>query len=205
MLPQAHNRTATLTADPEPLPATHYVYKPARFSPVWQFQLAPDAIEWEAGSRRGRLPYADIRRMRLSFRPRSMQTHRFVAEIWPARGGKLRLASSSPRTVADYEAHDAAYAAFLSELHQRLAAAQSSASFECGLAPLRYWPGVAIFAAVSLMLAALFVHALATANRPAALLLGALLAVFLWQGGAFFQRNRPRRYRPEMPPHDLLP
>jgi hypothetical protein len=186
-------------------PATRYAYKPSRLAPVWQFQLAPDAIEWEAGTRRGRLPYADIRRMRLSFRPRSMQTHRFVAEIWPTRGGKLRLASSSPRGMAEYEAHDAAYAAFLDELHRRLAAAQSPATFEGGLAPLRYWPGVAIFAAVSLMLAALIVRALATANRSAALLLGALLAVFLWQGGAFFQRNRPRRYHPQAPPRDLLP
>src|SRR5262249_34261238 len=100
MLPQTHNRIAThcdadVTADPAPLPqATRYVYKPARFSPVWQFALAADAIEWEAGSRRGRLPYADIRRMRLSFAPRSIQASRFVAEIWPVRGSKLRLASS---------------------------------------------------------------------------------------------------------------
>jgi hypothetical protein len=129
----------------------------------------------------------------------------FVAEIWPTRGGKLRLASSSPRSMAEYEAHDAAYAAFLDELHQRLAAAQSPASFECGLAPLRYWPGVAIFLGVSLMLAALIVRALSAANRSAAVLLGALLAVFLWQGGAFFRRNRPRRYRPEKPPRELLP
>ena len=186
-------------------PPSRFAYKPARFSPVWQFELAPDAIEWEAGTRRGRLPYADIRRVRLSFRPRSMQTHRFVAEIWPARGGRLRLASSSPRGIAEYEAHDAAYAAFLGDLHQRLAAAQSAASFECGLSPLRYWPGVAIFAAVSLMLAALIVRALATANRSAVLLLGALFAIFLWQGGVFFQRNRPRRYSPASPPRDLLP
>src|SRR5262249_32571821 len=150
-----------------------------------------------AGSRRGRLPYADIRRMRLSFAPRSIQPRRFVAEIWPARGGKLRLASSSPRSMVDYETHDAAYAAFLDELHRRLAAARAPASFECGIAPLRYWPGVAIFAAVALMLAALIARAIAIANRPATLLLGALLAAFLWQGGTFFARNRPRRYRPE--------
>ena len=195
-----------MSADPEPPPpATRYAYKPSRLTAVWEFELAPDAIEWAAGGRRGRLPYADIRRMRLSFRPRSMQTHRFVAEIWSTRGGKLRLASSSPRSMAEYEAHDAAYAAFLDELHRRLAAARSPATFECGLAPLRYWPGVAIFAAVSLMLAALIVRALASANRSAMLLLGALLAIFLWQGGAFFRRNRPRRYRPETPPRDLLP
>ena len=48
----------TAASEPPP-PATRYVYKPARFSPIWQFELAPDAIEWEAGARRGRLPYAE--------------------------------------------------------------------------------------------------------------------------------------------------
>jgi hypothetical protein len=87
-----------VSADPEPSPtATRYAYKPARLAPVWQFQLAPDAIEWEAGTRRGRLPYADIRRMRLSFRPRTMQTHRFVAEIWPVVLPHLRMLPSGRR------------------------------------------------------------------------------------------------------------
>ncbi|HEY1544894.1 MAG TPA: hypothetical protein VGG01_21055 [Xanthobacteraceae bacterium] len=195
-----------MTANPDRSPqAPRYVHKPARFSAVWQFELATDAIEWTAGTRHGRVPYAGIRRMRLSFRPRSMQTHRFVAEIWPTGGGKLQLASSSPRSMAEYETQDAAYSVFLAELHRRLAAAQSPASFECGLSSLRYWPGVAIFGGVALMLAALIARALSSANRSAAVALGALLAVFLWQGGVFFQRNRPRNYRPEQPPRDLLP
>jgi hypothetical protein len=31
------------------------------------------------------------------------------------------------------------------------------------------------------------------------------LALFLWQAGAFFRRNRPGIYRPEAPPEALMP
>jgi hypothetical protein len=197
-----------MAATPEPPPSappTSYGYKPALFGAVWHFQLAPDAIEWEAGPRGGRVPYAEVRRLRLSFRPVSMQTHRFLAEIWPARGAKLQLASSSWRSMVEQVRQDDAYSAFMLELHRRLAAARVDAAFESGAPALRYWPGVVMFAGVVLALAALTVRALADRQWAGVALVGAVLGMFLWQGGTFFGRNRPGRYRPEAPPRELLP
>ena len=37
------------------------------------------------------------------------------------------------------------------------------------------------------------------------LVIAAFLALFLWQGGNFFRRNRPGLYRPDAPPEELLP
>jgi hypothetical protein len=182
----------------------NYAFRPARFGPVWQFHLTPDSIAWEAGGRNGSVPYAEIRRVRLSFRPLTMQSHRFVAEIWPRQGRRLRLASSSWRIV-DHERHDDAYASFIAELHRRLAAAGVRASFESGATPLYYWPGFAVFAAVAFAIAGLAVRALATGQVSAAAMMGALLAIFLWQAGAFFRRNRPGSYRADALPRDLLP
>jgi hypothetical protein len=34
---------------------------------------------------------------------------------------------------------------------------------------------------------------------------GVFLALFLWQGGSFFRRNRPGLYRPDALPPDLMP
>ena len=39
----------------------------------------------------------------------------------------------------------------------------------------------------------------------AAALVGAFFALFAWQSGAFFRRNRPGRYRPDAVPADLVP
>ena len=181
-----------------------YSYRPARFGPVWEFDLTPDAIAWRVGGRYGIVPYTEIRRVRLSFRPLTMQSHRFVAEIWPRQGRRLRLASNSWRIV-DPERDDSAYASFITELHRRLAAAGIAASFESGAPPLVYWPGFVIFAAVALAIAALAVRALAMSQWLAAAMMGVLLAMFLWQAGAFFRRNRPGTYRVDALPRDLLP
>ena len=196
---------AAIPAPPPTAPPTSYAYKPALLGAMWRFHLTPDAIEWAAGPRGGRVLYVDIRRLRLSFRPVSMQTHRFLAEIWPARGAKLQVASSSWRSMVDHERHDAAYSAFVMELHRRLAAAQVVVSFECGSSALRYWPGLVIFAGVALGLSALTVQALAVGAWGGAAIVVGVLAVFLWQAGTFFRRNRPGTYVPQAPPRDLLP
>jgi hypothetical protein len=184
-------------------PRADYQYKPALLGPIWYFRLMPDAIEWEAGPRAGRLPYAEIRRLRLSFRPLSMQPWRFFAEVWPAHGDKLQVASSSWRGMVEHERHDDAYRAFMLELHRRLA--DAPASFESGSPAWRYWPGLGIFTGVVLALAGLAVQQIAAGAWTGAALVGAVLALFLWQVGGYFRRNRPGRYRPQAPPRDLLP
>jgi hypothetical protein len=196
-----------MAAAPESATAPHasYAYKATPLGAIWHFHLGSDAIEWEAGPRRGQLRYADIRRLRLSFRPVSMQSHRFLAEIWPARGPKLQMASSSWRSMVDHERHEAAYTGFLLELHRRLVSAQVATSFECGSPALRYWPGVVIFGGVALGLAALTVQALAGGAWMGAAIVGGVLSIFLWQAGGFFRRNRPGAYAPQAPPRNLLP
>jgi hypothetical protein len=182
-----------------------YGFKPALMGPIWEFRLAPDALEWEAGRRSGRILYGGIRRLRLSFRPVTMQSHRFLAEIWPADGGKVQIASTSWRSIVEQERHDDAYAGFIRELHRRVAAAQPRLRCESGVAQLSYWPGLAIFIAVVLGLAALTARAVQTQAWAGAAMVGGFLALFLWQAGAFFKRNRPGVYAPSAPPPGVLP
>src|SRR3979490_1758714 len=92
--------------------------------------------------------------MRVAISPGSMQSRRFLAEIWPTRGPKLQTSTSSWRIIADHERHEAAYTGFLLELHRRLVSAQVATSFECGSPALRYWPGGVISGGVALGVAA---------------------------------------------------
>jgi hypothetical protein len=62
-----------------------------------------------------------------------------------------------------------------------------------------------VFVVVSLALAATFAHTLRVANYGTAAVIAAFLAVFLWQVGKFFRRNRPGVYRVDDPPADLMP
>jgi len=183
----------------------HYAYKPSLASPLYEFHLAPDALYWRMGARSDRIPYGRIRRVRLSYRPLTLQTHRFLAEIWPAEGRRLNIASSSWKTIAEQERLDGPYVAFIAELHRRMRAAGTPAVFDTGSPPLIYWPGLAVLVLASLAMAALVVQALRTGQPAGALFVGVFLAAFLWWGGSYFRRNRPGTYRPDALPAEVLP
>ena len=100
---------------------------------------------------------------------------------------------------------DQGYRTFVAELHRRLAQAQTRARFEQGTNPFQYWPGLVVFAGVSLALAVLIARLLPAHATSGALFVAAFLALFLWRGGDYFRRNRPRFYRADSPPAELLP
>jgi hypothetical protein len=182
-----------------------YAYKPSLLGAPFEFRLAADALEWRKGRHAGRTPYDGIRRIRLSFRPATMQNHRFLAEIWPANGPKLKIASTSWRSMMEQERLDAAYAAFLIELSRRVGAAGGSSLLQTGSPALLYWPGVILFIGVCLGLAALILRALQSQAWSGAAFVAAFLALFLWQAGSFFRRNRPGIYRADAVPPQVLP
>jgi hypothetical protein len=182
-----------------------YVYKPSLLGAPWEFRLAPDAIEWRMGRHQGRTPYARIARVRLSYRPVTMQMRRFLAEIWTVDGPRLSIASASWKSIVEQETKDQAYGAFIRELHRRIAAADAQPALVTGSPAFLYWPGLAIFVVVSLGLAALTLQGLRSGAWTGAVFVGGFLALFLWQSGNYFHRNRPGSYRPDALPAELVP
>jgi hypothetical protein len=182
-----------------------YAYRPSLLGAAWQFKLTGDGIDWATGHRAGHIPFRNVRRLRMSYRPASMQSHRFMTELWAEGGLKLKILSSSWKSMVEQERLDKPYAAFIAELHRRIALAAVPARFEQGSHPLLYWPGLLAFAGVALGLALLVVRALQADSKGGAALIGGFLVLFLWQSGNFFRRNRPGLYRPEALPSELMP
>jgi hypothetical protein len=182
-----------------------YAYKPSLMGAAWQFCLRSDALEWQSGRYSGRIPYAGITRVRLSFRPASMQMRRFVTEIWWTGGRRLSISSTSWRSLLEQYPQDRAYGAFIRELNRRIAVVGGPATFVTGVPAFLYWPGLALFAGVALAIAALTVRALEIGDYAGVALLSGFFALFVWQSGTFFKRNRPGRYRPDAVPNDLVP
>lgn len=182
-----------------------YSYRPSLLGAPWAFRLTDEGIDWSAGARSGRVPFNKVRRLRMSYVPVSMQSHRFVTELWASDGTKLRIVSTSWKGMVEQVRQDDPYSTFVDELHRRLAGAGVSVRCEQGRAAWLYWPGVAMFAGVSIGLAVLIVRALQADAKAGALFIAAFLALFLWQGGHFFRRNRPGLYRPDAPPRELMP
>ena len=182
-----------------------YTYKPSLVGVPFAFRLTRDALEWSRGRTTGRTPYDRIRRIRLGFRPQSMQNHRFLTEVWTADGPKLQIASTSWKSLVDQERFDEGYRAFVTELCRRTGAAGGQTLFQAGSPVIIYWLGVTVFLGASLALAALVVRALKEGAWGGAAFIAGFLAFFLWQAGTFFRRNRPGVFRSDAVPEAVLP
>ena len=182
-----------------------YAYKPSLMGAPLEFRLTSEALEWRRGGSSGRVPYARIRRIRLGFRPMTMQNYRFLAEVWTAAGPKLQIASTSWKSLVEHERFDLGYRAFVTELCRRVDAAGVHTLFQTGSPAFLYWSGLFVFVGASLALAALTVRALQVEAWSGAAFIAAFLAFFLWQAGTFFHRNRPGVFPPNAVPEAVLP
>ena len=59
-----------------------YEYKPSIMGAPSQFKLTGEGLEWSVGRGSGLVPYGDIRRVRMSFRPAHMQSQRYITTVW---------------------------------------------------------------------------------------------------------------------------
>ena len=189
----------------EQAPAIRYAYKASLIGAAHQFELTADGLSWRVAGRADVWRYADITAIRLSYRPVSMQAHRFRADIAHASKARLPIISTSWQTAALMAPQDNDYRAFITELHQRMARAGSRAVLTGGLRPNVYTLAVTLVALLALAVGGLLVRALATGEFAGALFLVGFAALFGWQVGGFLRRNRPLPYTFAHIPDALLP
>jgi hypothetical protein len=182
-----------------------YAYKASLISSAYQFELTDAGLSWQMGRRSGVWPYADIASIRLSYRPMSMQSRRFRADIEKAGGERIAILSTTWQTVSLMTPQDQDYRAFIIELHRRMKAAGSKASLIGGIGTVTYGMAVAVLVLLAIAMIGLFVRALATSEFTGALFLVGMAVWFAWTIGGFIRRNRPGRYSFETLPATLLP
>jgi len=184
---------------------TRYAFKASLVGMAHQFELTDEGLNWRVAGKSGVWPYAAISSIRLSYRPVSMQSQRFRADIEGAQRGRIVLLSTSWQTAALMAPQNAAYRAFIVELHQRMAAGGSTAKLMGGLRPRLYTAAMVLLAFVALAMAALFIRAALVGQWAGMLFLAGFAALFAWQIGGFVRRNRPQVYTFDNPPDALLP
>ena len=184
---------------------TRYAYKASLFGAAYQFELTDQGLSWRIAGRSALWRYADIASISLSYRPVSMQSHRFRADIGNIDGGRLSMLSTSWQTVALMASQDRDYRTFISALHARMAKAGSPARLTGGLDPRVYIAAIFCVTLVVLAMAGLLLRAVATGEWAGALFLIGFAALFSWQVGGFITRNRPLVYTFDDLPKALLP
>jgi len=184
---------------------TRYAYKASLLGAAYQFELTEQGLSWRIAGRSALWRYADIATIRLSYRPVSMQSHRFRADIGNIDGARLSMLSTSWQTAALMTSQDRDYRTFISALHARMAKAGSPARLTGGLDPGVYAAAIFCVTLVVLAMAGLLLRAVATGEWAGALFLIGFAALFAWQVGGFITRNRPLVYSFDDLPKALLP
>lgn len=182
-----------------------YSFRPSLMSSEHSFRLTSGGLQFQIGRHHGRIPYATITRLRISFRPIALASNRYLTEIWSEGWPKVQIASATWRSLTEQVAQTGPYADFVNELHERIAKAGAKPVCQRGSPPWIYWPGVILFVAVALGLAALTVRGLKEGSIAGACFVAAFLALYLWRMGGFFRKNRPGIYDVTALPEDAFP
>jgi hypothetical protein len=186
-------------------PRTSYAYKASLIGSAHRFELTDEGLSWHIAGRSGLWRYGDISAIRLSFRPVSMQQHRFRADLGHAGGGRIAILSTSWQTAALMAAQDLGFRDFIVELHARLSRSGSRATLTAGLGRTTYAAALALLAMLAVAMVGLFIRAVATGEFTGALFIIGFAALFTWQIGGFIRRNQPRAYSFDRLPETLLP
>ena len=186
-------------------PGTSYAYKASLIGSAHRFELTDEGLSWRIAGRSGLWRYDEISAIRLSFRPVSMQQHRFRADISRVGGGRIAILSTSWQTAALMAPQDSGFRDFLVELHARLAKAGSRAELTAGLGVKTYVAVLAFLALLAVAMTGLLIRALLIGEFAGVLFILGFAALFAWQVGGFVQRNRPRAYSFDQLPRSLLP
>jgi hypothetical protein len=186
-------------------PAVRYAYRASLIGAAHQFELTDAGLSWRVSGKSDVWPYAGIASVRLSYRPVSMQAHRFRADIENTGGARLVMLSTTWQTAALMAPQDNDYRAFIAQLHARMAEAAGKATLIGGLSPRLYGTALVLLTLVSLAMTGLLIRAIAVGEWAGILFLLGFAALFAWQIGGFVRRNRPRTYTFDHLPEALLP
>jgi hypothetical protein len=195
-----------MTIDPpNEAAAVSYAYKASLVGAAHRFELTGEGLSWRIAGKSGVWPYAAISGVRLSYRPVSMQSRRFRADIDGADRGRIALLSTSWQTSVLMSPQDRDYRVFIVALHRRMAEAGSHAVLTGGLRPHLYIAALVLMALVATAMTGLLVRAIMTGELAGILFLIGFAALFGWQVGGFVWRNRPQSYTFDHLPEALLP
>ena len=185
--------------------ATRYAYKASLIGAAHQFELTEQGLSWRIAGKSAVWPYAGIAAIRLSYRPVSMQSRRFRADIENADGARIVMVSTTWQTAALMAPQDHDYRVFITQLHARMKQAGSHAVLVGGLRPRIYAAALVVLVLLAIAMTGLLVRAIVTGELAGILFLLGFAALFTWQVGGFVRRNRPRAYTFDDLPMALLP
>lgn len=184
--------------------AVTYAARPRMIGPGSRFRLENGVLDWNVGSRSGRLPLSDVVAVRLCYHPGQLAAPNFEMRLKGRNGEMLRIGSLSRTSITSVEDNRAAFAGFVRAVHAGMAG-RGRTEFAAGLPRWRWWLMSALGVVTVCGLLAVLATALLDAQWTVAALLAILCPVLGWPLAETLWRNVPGTYSPEALPARLMP
>jgi hypothetical protein len=170
------------------------------------YRLTDDALTWEEEDKPlDGVFYDDIAEIRLAFAPTRFATNRYRAQIIFRAGGMAELFNTDYQGIGNFPEQNEAYAAFLRELHRRVAAAGKATVFRMGNSPLGYAMNILLTVFIFAMIALAFVLLTMFGLVWIAAVKLAILLYFIPTLIRYIRRAKPAAYDPLAVPAEVLP
>lgn len=184
----------------------HYATRNNALTPTVVWKLRGDRLRREDGKGPPReVALEDVQAVQLEYAPTRPERNRYRCRITLRNATRLELYNRTYRGVYDFDDTSAAYVEFVQALHAALSKHSPGCRFVSGASAASYAVNVGVLAlVVAVLLGALAFFALA--GMLWVVLIKILLIVFYLPSAIkWVQRNKPKGYRADAIPADVLP
>ncbi|MGO4572308.1 hypothetical protein [Microvirga sp. 2TAF3] len=182
-----------------------YEHSPRPVGGPIKFTLKGDRLIVDSGRKVHEVRLGAVETVRMTYEPGRFAQKAFRTRIRMKDGKTFTFTSLNWKNLVEAESLPREYRAFAQALFEAIARANPDARFVAGK-PWLIWITTATFALGSLIaMAYLIWRALQMDATSIALMGGLFAAVGVWQLEPMVRLNKPRSFRPEAPPVELLP
>jgi hypothetical protein len=182
-----------------------YSQSPAPYKAPISYELDGDRLTVDTGRKVQEVLLGAVAQVRLTYEPKSFGRNAFQTRLRLKDGKTVTFSSLNWKSMVDVERLDREYRIFTRALFDAIVHANPEASFVGGR-PRPIWAATVLLAVTALAAVTVFIWRALQTGATTAALLGVLFVVLgIWQIEPMVRLNKPRRFKPEEPPPDLIP
>lgn len=182
-----------------------YEHNPRPVGGPISFTLKGDELIVDTGRKVHQVRLGAVESVRMVYEPGRLGQKAYRTKVRMKDGKTFSFTSVSWKSMIEAEQRTGAYRAFARALFSAIAQANPDVRFEAGK-PYWIWLSTTLLAVASLLAMAILIWRAFQMGSTSVALLGGLFAlVGVWQIEPMVRLNKPRPFRPEAPPPELLP
>ena len=182
-----------------------YAHSPKPFSGPISFILSGDKLTVDSGRKVHEVQLGAVDTVRMTYEPGRLAQKSFRTKVIMKDGKSFTFSSLNWKSMVEAQEMTREYRAFTHALCDAIARANPQARFVAGK-PLGLWIPTSALAIASLLAMAYLIWQALQMGATGVALIGALLGVVgVWQIEPMIRLNKPRPFRSEALPEEMLP